>query len=131
MCPEFHARDILQADNRAIGIFANYDLAKFLRRNEPALGGDGVGEFLAFRRRRAADLADGIDIVLRVDGGEDVANGQVQRREVLGLDPKAHRVLAGAENIDVGNPLQLRDLVDQIDVGVIGEKCRVERTIRR
>ena len=39
-----------------------------------------------------------------------------------GFTQKPHRVLAGAEDLHVANSRHARQLIDQIDVGVVGEK---------
>ena len=78
---EFHAGDVFQAHDRAVRIFADDDVAKFFLGNEPALRGDGIGEFLPVRRRRAAHQPGGIGRILRVDGGDDVIDREVEFRE--------------------------------------------------
>ena len=52
-----------------------------------------------FGDRLAADLAGGVDGVLRLDRGDDLRNGDAELRQLVGLHPEAHGVLAGAENL--------------------------------
>ena len=122
MGAEFNARDVLQTHHRAVVVFANDDVAEFFFGYEPALRGDGIGEFLAVRGRRAAHETGGIGGVLRIDGADDIIDRQVEFCQLVRLDPEAHGILAGTEDIDVGNALQLGDLIDEIDVGVIGKE---------
>ena len=119
---QFDARHILQPHHRAVRILAHDDVAEFLLGDQPALGGDRVGEFLALGRGRPADLAGGIDGVLRVDGVDEVVDRDVELGQLVGLDPEAHGVLAGAEHLHVGDAFQPGDLVHQVDVGVVGQE---------
>ena len=61
--------------------------------DEPALRADGVGELLARRRGLAADLARGIDGVLRWIGVAQVGHREPQCLQLIGLQPDAHRVV--------------------------------------
>ena len=119
---EFHARDFFQAQERAVGIGADDDLAELFRTRQPARRAHRVCEFLARRRGLATDLARGIDGVLRAQGVDDVGDRDAQFRELVRLHPEPHRVLARAENLHVGNARHARDLVDQIDVRVVGQE---------
>ena len=47
---------------------------------------------------------------------------RLQFGELVRLDPKAHGVLAGAEDLNAGDTVTRVNLVDQIDVRVIGQK---------
>src|ERR1019366_1488247 len=88
-----HAGDIIEANHRTIGIFANDNLAEFLFRNQPALGGHRIGELLAMRRGWAADLPGGIDSILSRGGSGEIADGDIEFRELIGPYPKPHRIL--------------------------------------
>ena len=98
---QLDARDVGQAYRRAVGIRADDDLAELLRVGEPALGRDRVDEVLLAADRRLADLAGGELRVLLVDRGGDVAGRQLQLREAVGQEPDPHRVVLGAEDLDV------------------------------
>ena len=69
---ELNAGDVFQAQNGAVGIGAENDIAEFLGREQAALRAHGVSELLALRGRFAADLAGGIDVVLRLQRGDDL-----------------------------------------------------------
>ena len=128
---ELDPRDLFQAQQRAVRIGADDDLAELLPARQAAGRADGVGELLAGRRRFAADLSGGIHRVLRAQGVDDVGNRHAELRQLVGLHPEPHRVLARAEDLDVGNAGNARDLVDQIDVRVIGEEDVVVGALRR
>ncbi len=81
--------------------------------------------------RRAAHLAGGIHGVLRLNGGDHFGDGDAELRELVGLDPQPHRVLARAEYLHVADAGDARQLVVQIDVGIIGEKFSVVGALRR
>src|SRR5204863_3615471 len=111
-------------------ILAKDNVPKFAFRHQPALRGNGISEFLALGRGWSANKSGGINGVLRVDGGDNVIDGNVQLSELVRLDPKAHRILACPKYAHVGDAFQLRDLVNQIDVSVIGKKRCVVTALR-
>ena len=95
-------RDVRQAHCRAVGIRAHDDRAEFLRIGESAARGDRVDQVLFAADRRLADLACGELRVLLVDGRGDVARRELELREAVGQEPDPHRVILGAEDLDVG-----------------------------
>ena len=93
--------DVLKAHHGTILIFTDDDVAELLGGNQPALGGDRIRELLALGGGGTAELPDRIDGVLRVKGVDDIIDGDIQFRELVGLDPEPHGVLAGAENPNI------------------------------
>ena len=89
---------------RAVGFRAHDDVSEFLGRRESALGAYGVGEFLPFGRGFAADLSRGVDRVLGLHRLEHLGDRDVQLRELVGLDPEPHRVLARAKHGHARDP---------------------------
>ena len=78
--------------------------------DEAALCADGVGKLLAAGDGLAADLARWVYGVLRLQSGADLRNGDAELGELVGLDPDAQSILAGAEDLDAGDALDARDL---------------------
>src|SRR4029453_13030569 len=101
---EINACDIFHPHKRAVRIRPNDDFSEFLRRLQSALRTDRVSEFLSTRNRFAADLPGRIYRVLLLHCGDDVGHGDAELRELVGLDPKPHCVLAGAEHLNISNP---------------------------
>ena len=98
---------------------------------EPALQFDGVLEVDAGRRRRHADLTGGHVLALPLQRRHDVLRVQAARFELLRIEPDPHRILTGAEHVDVADPGKSRQLVPEIDGGVIGEVEAVVAVVRR
>ena len=119
---QFHSRHVADAHNPGLGSFANDDLLELLRRREAALRAHRVSERLSFGNRFAAHLSGGVDGVLRLDGGDNLRNGDLQLRQLVGLHPEAHGVLAGAEHLNRADALHASQLVIQVDVGVVGQE---------
>ena len=122
MRAEVDPRDVLHPNKRTVGIRPNDNVAEFLRRLQSALRTDRVSEFLSARNRFAADLPGRIYRVLLLHCGDDVGHGDAELRELVGLDPQPHRVLAGAEHLNISNSRNARQLIEQIDVAVVGQK---------
>ena len=78
-------------------------------------------EIDAGRRRRRSDLPGRDLLALLLQRLHHVLRVQAARLELVRVEPHAHRILAGAENIDVADAGQARQLVPDVDRGVIGE----------
>ena len=80
---------------------------------------------LARRRGRLAEAAGGDLDVLLAQRVDDVAGGQLARREALRIEPEPHRVLALAEDDDVADAGHALERVLDVDVDVVAEEERV------
>ena len=81
-------------------------------RDQPALRAHRVGELLPLRHRLAADLSGRVDLVLFLDGRDDLGDGDAEFGELVRLHPDAHGVLARAEHLDAADrPAIRRQLV--------------------
>ena len=98
---------------------------------EPAGDVERVLELLARRRRRHADLAGGDLLALLLDRLDDVLRHQPARLQLVRIEPDPHRILAGAEHGDVADAGQARQLVPQVDGGVVGQEQAVVAGVRR
>ncbi len=124
--PKFQAGDVLEQRLFAVLAGLDNDLAKLLFIDQPPLGvdlkfdGDGLAD------RLLPDSA-GRDLhILLADGADNIAGGQAPGRDLVWVEPNAHRVIARAENLDRSGArdsgkhvLDLqRGVVAQIDVVV-------------
>ena len=98
---------------------------------QPALGAHRIGVFLALGNRRAAHLSGRIHGVLRLKRIDNLRDGDAELGQLIRLHPQAHGVLAGAEYLHVADAGDARQLIVQIDVGVVGQKLRVVGAVRR
>ena len=129
---ELDARDVAQAhDGAAGGVGANDDVREFLRVAEPARGVDLQLERRSRRRRRLADLARGDLDVLLGDGVLNVDGGHAEVGELVRIEPDAHRIAAFAEHLNVADAGQPLQLVDDLQIGVIRQRHRVDGTVGR
>src|SRR5262249_9881961 len=129
--PELHPRDVADAYDPAVLRLAHDDLAELLRGRQAALGPDGVREFLALRDGLAADQTGGVNRVLGLDRGDDLGNGDRKLRELVGPDPQSHGIAAGAEDLNAADPRYARELIVEVDVGVVRQELRVVDAGRR
>src|SRR6185369_7198355 len=122
---ELNASNVLYTDNSAIRRCAHHDLLKVLRRNQPALGPYGVGEFLAWRSRFAANLAGRIHRVLSLDRRDNFWNCDAELRQLVRLHPQSHRVPAGAKHLDAADAGHAAQLIVEVDVGIVSQEFRI------
>ncbi len=94
---------------------------------QPSRRPDRVGHVLVRRRRPGADLPGRVHRALLRDGAGDLGNGDAHRREPIGLQPDAQRVVAGAEDTDFADARHAVQRVDDVDVRVVREEERVVR----
>ena len=80
--------------------------------------------------RRLADLAGGDLQVLLAEGQHDVAGRHVPLRQLVGVEPDPHAVIALAEHGHVADAGQPRQLVADLHVGVIAQVELVVATLR-
>ena len=130
--PEFDPRDIAQAHDRSVhGVGAHHDVAEFVRVGEAADGVHLHFERRAFRRRRLADLAGGdLDVLLR-NGVLHVDGGDAEIGEPVGIEPNSHRIAPLAENLNVADSGEAFQRVDHLQIGVVAERDRIDRAVRR
>ncbi|EXI75602.1 MAG: hypothetical protein AW07_00913 [Candidatus Accumulibacter sp. SK-11] len=123
---EFDARDIAETDTRAVRIGANDDRGELRGVGEAPLRGDRVDQILSLADWRLADLAGGELCVLLVDRPRHVAGSQLQLRQSVRLQPDAHGVVLGAEDLHVGRPRQPLQAVEDVQRHVVrGEEVVV------
>ena len=115
----------------ALGIRAHDDVAELCRIAQAPDGIDLHLERRACGRRRLSDLAGGDlhvllgDRVLHVDGGD------AEVGELVGIEPDSHRVAPLAENLDIADARQALERIDDLQIGVVAERHRIDRSVRR
>ena len=88
------------------------------------------GRALLGQRRSADDPCSYLDVLL-FDCVDDVARGHASYRELVGIEPQAHRIVAYAEDRDVADSRQPGDLILQFQRDVVTEEQRVVRSVGR
>ena len=81
--------------------------------------------------RRLADLPGGDLRVLLFDGGDDVGGRKVAGGHLLRVEPQPHAVVALAEIGDVAHARHARQLVLELDGGVVAQVEAVAGAVRR
>ncbi len=130
-CTELDPGDVLEAQRAAGAARAQDDVAELLRLDHPPACRDRVHQRLIIRRRLLADLAGGVLVVLDPDRVGDVGGGDAERRHLVGPQPDAHRVVAGAEDGGVGDAGNALEVVEDVDRGVVRQEQRVVARIVR
>jgi hypothetical protein len=129
---ELDARHVAQPDHGSGGgIGAHDDFPELGRVTQPPDRVDLHLEGCSRRRRRLADLARrDLDVLLR-NRVLDVDRRDAEIGEFVGIEPDAHRIAPLAEDLDVadaGKPLQG---IDDLQIGVVAERDRVDGPVRR
>ena len=119
---QFHSGHVATPDHARLRSFADDDLLELLRRSKAALRADGVGERLSLWNRFAADLSRGIDSVLRLERGDNLRDGNLELRQLVGPHPQAHGILSGAEDLNRADSLHARQRIGQVDIGVVRQE---------
>jgi hypothetical protein len=127
---EFDGRDIAESHHR-VGCLLDDDGAELIRIIQAAerLHRDLKGP-------RAADWrliedARGDLNILALQRGRDVASGQPERLQAIGIKPYPHRVIAAAENRDRSDAVDPRQRIGDFERGVVGNEQRIARFIGR
>ena len=129
---ELDAGDIAEPHDRSgVGIRTHHDVAELGGITQPT---DRIHLQLEGRTlgcRRLADLARGDLHILLGDGILHVDRGDAQIRELVGIEPDAHRVAALAEDLDVADARQALQWINDLQVGVVAERHRIDGSVRR
>ena len=127
----FDAGDILDADDRAVGIGAQDDVGEFLRPRQPALGLDVDLDLLLARDRRGADAAERRLNVLALHRRDDVVRRQVELGQPVGIEPDPQRIIERSEQRDLADAFDPRQRIDDIDGRVIAQIDGIVGVLRR
>ena len=118
---ELDPPDIAQAGDLAGAAGLDNDVCELGRVAELAGDVERVLERLAGWYRGSADLARGDRFALLLERRNHIRGHQRARVHLVGIEPDAHGILAGAEHDDVTHSGKPRDLVLELDGRVIGE----------
>ena len=88
-------------------------------------------ELLALRNGLLADLAGGDLHVLLGDGGHHVERAEVQRGQLIGVEPGAETVVSLPQIGNVGHAWQPPQFVADVDRGIVAKKNVVVAVVRR
>src|SRR5262249_16067581 len=97
---ELHAADVAHVDHLPVRFGLDDDILELADILEAAGDVEGVLKRLRVRRRRHAELAGGDLLVLAFERVDNILGRQRTRVELVGIEPDAHRILAGAEDVD-------------------------------
>jgi hypothetical protein len=86
------------------------------RRRQAPLRQQCVGELLVLLGWLATYLASWIYFVLGLDGVRNIRDGNAQFRQLIGLYPEPHRILAGSEDLRPAYSIGAADGVVEVDV---------------
>jgi hypothetical protein len=104
---DLDAGHVFEAGNHTLGAALDNHLPELLRIMESPFDVYRDLKLYALFVRRPADHAGGGLNVLAADGGHDFVGGQAAFRDLPGVYPNAHRVVARAEELDSANALDL------------------------
>ena len=128
---QLDSSDVAHPDRSSIGRLPHHDLAKFFRRRKTALRKNRIGEFLSFGGRLAARLARRVHGVLRLNSADDFRDGDAKFGQLIGLYPQPHRVLAGAEYLNIADARRAQNRIREIDVRIVRQELGVVSSMRR
>ncbi len=128
---EFQPRHILHLQDSSIRIRAQNNIPELFRGLEAPRRAYGIRELLSRRYGLAADLPRRIHVVLHLHRVDDLRHGHVQLRQLVRLDPYAHRVLARAKHQHARDSIHTCQFIGQVDVRIVRQENVVVRTVRR
>ena len=119
------ARHVAQADQRAILRRFQNDIAKLFFGMQTALGVNGDQEIALLRQRLGAKLSGRHLDVLLLHRRHHIRSRQTAGRDLIGIQPDAHRIFTGAKNLDLADAGQARQLILHFQRGVVAHIQRV------
>ena len=128
---ELDAGHVAHPGHAALAVRFDDDVAELIRVGEASLRLDIELEGAGLRHRRLVDDAGGDLHVLGAQRIDHIARGQVAQRELLGIEPDAHRVVARAEDGDVADAVDAGEHVLHVQRGVVGDVEQVARAVGR
>src|SRR3984893_2376129 len=128
---ELYAADVAHVDHLPVLRGLDHDVFELADVVEAAGDVERILEGLRARGRRHAELAGRDLLVLAFESVDDIFGRQREGIELVGVEPDAHRILAGPEDIDLAHARQARELRLQRDGRVIGKEKAVVAIVRR
>ena len=87
-------------------------------------------EWRASRGGRLADLAGGHLHVLLCNSVLYVDGSDAEIGELVRIEPDAHRIAPFTEDLDVADARQTLQRIDDLQIGVIAQRHRIDRPVR-
>ena len=128
---ELDASHVADARDAPVGIVPDDDIAELAGIDEAAQGLDIELKVAAAPGRRLVEDARGDLHVLRLQRADDLSGHEVARRDLVGVEPDPHRIVAGAEDPHITDAVELRQLVLHLQCRVIRDVELVARRVRR
>ena len=128
---EFDPRDVAQPRDFTVGAVLDDDLAELLLGLQPSLRVDGELQVEPGFARRGADHAGRRLHVLRPDLAHHVGGRQATLGDLLRIEPDPHRIVAGAEQLNLADALDARQPVLDVEHGVVAQVGHVVAAVRR
>ena len=120
--PHLNLGHIAQADEPALAIGLHHQIGELFRLDQTAQGGHGELEGGSGPQRGLANLT-GSDLgVLGLDRFGDLTGGDLAGGHAIGIEPKAHAVVALAYVGDIAHAGQAGQLIANLNGCIIGEK---------
>ncbi len=124
-CAEADARHVAHPQDRATGVGAQDDALEFGRVRQPALGRDVELQARLVQHRLRAHAPDGGLHVLALQRRDHVARGQAEGGQAVDVEIDVHGELVGREDAHVAHAGDTLERVDQVQVGVIGQRWAI------
>ena len=123
--------NVLDAQRRTVRVGTHNDIFKFGRRGQAALGSNGVNQLLAGAGRHLADLAGSELCILFIERACQFIHGYLQLRHAIRLQPDAHRIVLGAEDLHISGAGNTLDAIEHIQRHIIGDEQIIQMFIGR
>ena len=127
---ELDARHVLEPDHGARRLL-DHDVGELVGIGEAPERLHRDLECALLRHRRLIEHAARDLDVLRLQRQHDVARGQAERLQPIGIEPDAHRIVAAAEHGDRADAVDARQRVGDLERGVVGDEQAVARLVGR
>ena len=128
---ELDAADIADARDPPVRVVPDDDVAELARVDEAPQCLDIQLKGAEARGRRLIEDARGDLDILRLERRDDLAGGQVARRDLVGIEPDPHRIIARAEDPHVADAVEPRQHVLHLKRRVVRDVELVARPVGR
>ncbi len=128
---QLNACDVFQTCDFTVVAGANDDVLELFFRNQATLGVDRQLERSGIRCRRGAQGTGSHLTVLLTNRGDHIGGGQVARSGLVRVEPHSQGVVAHTEQLHITNTAQARQLILDIEQGVVGQVEHVVAFVRR
>ena len=128
---QLQAGDVAQACHRAVGAGLDDDVAKLFLGRQTALGVDGQLQVHARQAGRCAHHTGSGLHVLPTDGRHHIAGREAALRDLLGVQPHAHRIVAAAKDLHLAHAANAGEPVLHVEHGVVAQVVDVVAVVGR